>query len=130
MDGNTKKFLDCPFCHIYKSKHIKRNKYSFSVLDNYPVTKGHSLIISNTHTSNYFDLTKKEKFALFDLLEETKEYIIEKYKPSGFNIGININKSAGQTVAHVHIHLIPRYDNNFIDPTGGIRNIIPGKGKY
>jgi len=133
MDGNIKNIeilQDCPFCQTDENNYIIRNKYSYSILDNYPVAKGHSLIICISHTPNYFDLTKMEKYAMIDLIDETEIYLKEKYKSTGFNVGININKSAGQTVEHAHIHLIPRYENDIIDPTGGVRNVIPGKGKY
>ena len=120
----------CPFCSIDKKRIILKNKKCYSVYDNYPVSKGHSLIILNQHISNFFDLTFEQKYSTINLLSKMEIFLKEKFKPAGFNIGININKPAGQTIDHVHIHLIPRYKNDVKDPTGGVRNIIPSRGKY
>src|SRR6056297_1787312 len=109
---------------------IAESATSFSIYDKYPVNPGHALIIPKRKISNYFDLSFKEQNACNLMIDFVKNILIDKYKPDGFNSGINIRKSAGQTIDHVHIHLIPRYDNDVEDPTGGVRNVIPSKGNY
>lgn len=64
------------------------------------------------------------------MLNKVKEIISEKFNPDGFNIGINIGEKAGQTINHVHIHLIPRYKGDVEEPRGGVRGVIPNKQKY
>ena len=123
--------MNCPFCKPeISNEYIAESETCFAVFDKFPVNNGHVLIIPKRHISNYFDLSLPEQSDCWKLINEVKNIIQSKYNPDGFNIGININKSAGQTIWHVHIHLIPRYDGDVINPTGGIRNIIPGKGNY
>jgi len=121
---------NCPFCNINKSDIILESKLSLVFYDKFPVNKGHILIISKRHTSNYFELTQEEKNDIWKLVDKASELLTRKYYPTGFNIGININKSAGQTIHHIHIHLIPRYINDVADPAGGVRGVIPSKQKY
>ena len=104
---------------------------AFVIEDGYPVTKGHSLIIPRRHISDYFELHGAEKNAINRLLQQRRLELI-KSDPSitGFNIGINAGHSAGQTVAHAHVHLIPRRDDDMDDPRGGVRGVIPDKRIY
>jgi len=102
----------------------------FAIYDKYPVNKGHALIIPKREESDYFQLTFKEQAACWFLVNMVKEYLVSNFKPDGFNIGINSGKVAGQTVDHCHIHLIPRYENDMKDPTGGVRGVIPEKRVY
>ena len=103
----------------------------FMIFDRYPVSPGHILIISNDSSKiNFFDLSNEEKLELLNLLEIGKVIINEKFKPNGFNIGMNCGKAAGQTVMHFHCHLIPRYIGDMENPRGGIRYCIPEKGNY
>ena len=103
----------------------------FAIKDNYPVTKGHHLIIPFRHTENYFSMTDKEREDATALLKGLKSKL-EEGDPTitGFNIGMNSGEAAGQTIFHCHIHLIPRRDGDVEDPRGGIRDLIPGKGDY
>ena len=105
--------------------------YFFSTLDKFPVTEGHTLIITKRHISSYFDLTKEELNELSNILIEEK-LLLEKFDNmiKGFNIGINQGSLAGQTIMHCHIHLIPRRKNDVANPTGGVRGVIPGKQNY
>jgi diadenosine tetraphosphate (Ap4A) HIT family hydrolase len=122
---------NCPFCH--RSKRIEvicENDYAWATLDIYPVNPGHALIIPKRHFPSFFDITKKEYFAVFDLIKKVKDILNEKFQPDGYNIGININESAGQTIPHVHIHIISRYKGDVENPRGGVRNVIPGMGDY
>lgn len=109
---------------------IVESASAFSIYDKYPVNKGHALVIPKREVSNYFDLTFKEQSACWFMVNKVKQIIENKYHPDGFNIGVNINKAAGQTINHVHIHIIPRNNDDVNDPTGGIRNVIPSKGNY
>ncbi len=121
---------ECIFCKIVDSDIVLSSKYSLAFYDKFPVNKGHLIIISRRHTSNYFDLPQIEKSDIWELVDKASELLKEKLSPTGFNIGINVNKSAGQTIHHVHIHLIPRFDNDVDDPTGGVRGVILSKQKY
>ena len=99
-------------------------------MDGFPISPGHALIIPKRHIASLFDATREEREALFDLLEQVKTELQEKYNPDGFNIGINDGTAAGQTVMHLHIHLIPRYTGDQTDPRGGVRWIFPDKAAY
>lgn len=123
--------LDCPFCRPNKEiELIAESATTFAIFDKFPVNNGHALIIPKRHCSDYFDLSFKEQSAAVFMLNEVKEIILDKFSPNGFNVGININESAGQTVSHVHIHLIPRYSGDVGNPAGGVRGVIPEKQKY
>ncbi len=119
----------CPFCNLEREKIIE-SELSFAIYDGFPVNEGHSLIIPKRHTANYFDLTYDEQTDCILLLNSVKQIVQEKYNPDGFNVGININKVAGQTVPHMHIHLIPRYEGDVDEPRGGVRGVIPAKRNY
>ena len=109
---------------------IYENSYVFVILDGYPVSQGHSLIITKRHVSNYFDLTLDEKQAIDQALMHMKKELDELYHPDGYNIGINNGEAAGQTVMHLHVHLIPRNQGDMTNPRGGVRGVIPGKQTY
>lgn len=102
----------------------------FSFYDKFPVSEGHALIVPKRLVSNYFDLTLKEQTACWIVVNKLKNILQEKFRPDGFNIGININEDAGQTISHCHIHIIPRYKNDVENPRGGIRGVIPSKKDY
>jgi len=120
--------MQCDFC--LTNHKIFQNSNAFALYDKYPVTIGHILIISNRHVANWFELSFKEQIDCMILVNEMKEYLQKEYNPDGFNIGINIGTAAGQTINHVHVHLIPRYKDDCEDPTGGVRGVIPEKQKY
>lgn len=119
----------CPFCNLEKEKIIE-SRLSFAIYDGFPVNEGHALIIPKRHTANYFDLSLEEQKDCIELLNRVKGIVQEKYNPDGFNVGININEAAGQTVPHVHIHLIPRYEGDVEEPRGGVRGVIPERRSY
>jgi len=102
----------------------------FSFYDKFPVSKGHSLIVPKRLVSNYFNLTLKEQTACWIVANKVKAILQEKYNPDGFNVGLNINPEAGQTISHSHIHIIPRYNGDVENPRGGIRGVIPNKKEY
>jgi diadenosine tetraphosphate (Ap4A) HIT family hydrolase len=119
----------CPFCNPDR-KIITENEYCFALYDKYPVSEGHSLIISKEHKKDLFDLSTLEKEACWQLIEEVKSSLTTKYNPDGWNIGMNCGKVAGQTVFHFHCHLIPRYQGDMDDPRGGVRHSVQGMGYY
>lgn len=122
---------ECKFCKLYKERKIDlENELAFAFWDENPVSKGHIIFITKRHIKDFFETTEEERIALFKLIDEAKNIIDKKYKPSGYNIGMNCGISAGQTVMHIHIHLIPRYDGDVENPRGGIRGVIPDKKDY
>lgn len=106
--------MNCIFCN--KIKPIFENENAIAFFDEFPVSEGHMLIITKEHKETLFDTTYEEKESMFDLLSKCKEYIDNKYKPTGYNIGFNCGVSAGQSIMHVHMHIIPRYDNDIENP--------------
>ena len=123
---------DCIFCNKTNCKVILETKNFFIIRDTaYPVTKHHTLIISNRHVTDFFDLTKNEMNDLDEILKSQKEELKKIDEDiSGFNVGVNIGKDAGQSIMHCHIHLIPRRKGDVKDPRGGVRGVIPEKQKY
>jgi diadenosine tetraphosphate (Ap4A) HIT family hydrolase len=120
----------CPFCTLPPERIIDSNNLALVIRDGYPVSPGHTLVIPKRHIGSWFDITPEEQSAMLDLLRRAKEVLEEEFKPDGYNIGINDGPTAGQTVPHLHIHLIPRYKGDLADPRGGVRWIIPEKAKY
>jgi ATP adenylyltransferase len=119
----------CVFCELQSDRILCANEYFLVVEDIYPVTKHHCLIISKRHVQYYFDLSQAEKISLIEALE--LDYVDEKDKSiTGYNVGINVGRDAGQTVMHFHQHLIPRRSHDTDDPTGGVRGVVPGKQQY
>ena len=123
-------FFSCPFCAFLPERIILSNQHGLAIRDGYPVSPGHTLIIPRRHTESFFGLDSVEISALFVLLEEAKTGLDEDLHPAGYNIGINDGSAAGQTVPHVHIHLIPRFVGDVPDPRGGVRWILPEKADY
>jgi diadenosine tetraphosphate (Ap4A) HIT family hydrolase len=109
---------------------VEAGEHAYVVLDAYPVSPGHSLVISRRHVADVFELTEVEIGDMLRLIQSTRERIDRSHHPAGYNIGVNIGIVAGQTVMHVHIHVIPRYPGDAADPTGGVRAVIPGKARY
>lgn len=120
----------CPFCNLDKSRVILANDHAIAFHDGFPVTPGHTLIVPKRHIASFFEATRDEQTALLDLLAEMRQLLLAELSPDGFNIGINDGAAAGQTVMHLHIHLIPRYAGDTDDPRGGVRWIMPKKAAY
>ena len=123
---------ECIFCNKTNCKVISSTKHFFIIRDTaYPVTKHHTLIITNRHVDDYFDLNKEEINDLDEILKNQKRELKQLDKEiSAFNIGVNIGRDAGQSIMHCHIHLIPRRKGDVEDPRGGVRGVIPEKQKY
>ena len=121
----------CIFCNKSKQKIIYSSDLFFVVRDSYPVTKHHTLIIPHRHVSSFFDLNDNEFNYLNKILKKQRQSLLDLDKEiTGFNIGVNAGADAGQTIMHVHIHLIPRRKGDIENPRGGVRGVIPSKQKY
>lgn len=122
---------DCLFCNIPIERVIAENKEAYVIADGFAVTEYHSLVIPKRHVADFFGLNESELIAINELIQKTRQDI-ETVDSSvdGFNIGMNCGQSAGQTIFHCHIHLIPRRSGDVENPRGGVRHIIPGKGFY
>jgi len=122
--------ISCPFCSLPTDRIISESDYTVTIRDGFPVSEGHTLIIPKRHVQSFFELQAIEKAAVLQALDEAKETLDKEFSPDGYNIGINDGEAAGQTVMHLHVHLIPRYKGDTEDPRGGIRYVFPGKAKY
>lgn len=123
--------ITCPFCTINPAVEIlAETPTALAISDSFPVNPGHTLIIPRRHVASYFDLSADEQQALWQLVNTAKTILESRFHPDGFNLGINIGETAGQSVMHVHIHLIPRYRGDVEQPRGGVRGVIPGKQSY
>ena len=121
---------ECPFCNLPPERIIDSLELGCVIRDGFPITPGHTLIIPKRHIGSFFEITEQERTALLDLMNQAQKLLIEEFNPDGFNIGINDGPAAGQTVPHLHIHLIPRFKGDQEDPRGGVRWIIPHNAKY
>lgn len=120
----------CAFCTLPNSRIIDQNVRGVVIRDGFPVSPGHTLIIPKRHVGSFFGLLPDEREDMLELLDKAKQQLDAEFAPQGYNIGINDGAAAGQTVPHLHIHLIPRYDGDREDPRGGVRWIIPEKADY
>ncbi len=120
----------CIFCSIPKERIIHESKNFVVTRDSFPISKGHTLIISKEHIQYFRELTDQSIVELFRLVKEMQEKMINEFYCNDFNIGINDGVIAGQTIKHFHLHIIPRYIDDVADPRGGIRWIIPEKADY
>lgn len=109
---------------------LKQSQLCLAFADAYPVSPGHTLIIPRRHIASFFETTAQEKSELLSVLAWCRDELMARHRPAGFNIGINDGEAAGQTVMHLHIHLIPRYPGDTPDPRGGVRWIFPDKADY
>jgi diadenosine tetraphosphate (Ap4A) HIT family hydrolase len=114
---------DCLFCDAAIASIVLENQSFYAIFDKYPVNPGHLLIISKRHISDLFSLEETEFKHLYEILNKAKEMLDMKYKPDGYNMGVNCGQAAGQTIFHFHLHIIPRYKNDVENPRGGVRNI-------
>lgn len=122
--------MTCPFCSLAPGRVVEENDHAVWIYDGFPVSPGHSLIIPKRHVGSFFDINMSERLAMLALLDKAKEAIENEFHPDGFNIGINDGSAAGQTVPHLHLHLIPRFNGDVKDARGGIRWVIPDKADY
>ena len=122
--------LTCPFCNPLNEEVVLANDLCYARYDKFSVSSGHLLLIPFRHIPALFDATDEEQIALLALVREAKALLDEQSHPDGYNVGVNVGKAAGQTVMHLHVHLIPRYAGDVADPRGGVRGAVPEKRKY
>jgi diadenosine tetraphosphate (Ap4A) HIT family hydrolase len=115
---------------VHEERIIDKFEYCYSVRDNFPVTRGHTLIIPYEHTENWFTAKEEVRQDIMKALSKIKSDLDGEFSPDGYNIGMNCGEAAGQTIMHLHLHLIPRYKGDIKDPKGGVRGVIPEKQKY
>ncbi|WP_082519554.1 HIT family protein [Variovorax sp. Root411] len=120
----------CPFCTLPSTRVLGQNEHAVWIRDGFPVSPGHSLVIPKRHVGSFFEITPAERAALLELLDQAKAAAQAEFRPDGFNIGINDGPAAGQTVPHLHVHLIPRFQGDQTDPRGGVRWVIPDRADY
>jgi len=121
---------NCPFCTIPQDRIIDSNEFGVTIRDGYPISPGHTLVVPKRHIGSWFEIDAEEQLGLLDLLTRAKIVLQDELSPDSYNIGINDGPAAGQTVPHLHMHLIPRYKGDQDDPRGGVRWIIPERAKY
>lgn len=122
---------DCFFCKsIAKCDYELENDFAVARFDDFPVNNGHLEIIPKRHIKDWWETTNEERIAIFNLLDEAKKIVDDKYSPDAYNIGMNLGEEAGQSVMHLHIHLIPRYKGDVSNPRGGVRGVIPERHNY
>jgi len=125
MDAN-----DCPFCRLEKHRIRLESECAVAFLDRFPIAEGHTLIIPTRHVASLFELPEEEQAAVWGLVAKVRTNLAVDFQPDGFNIGLNDGISAGQTVMHAHIHVIPRRYGDVADPRGGVRWVMPDKARY
>ncbi len=118
----------CPFCR--PEDVLFENELAYVKPDKFPVNPGHLLLIPKRHVADFFLTSEAEKAALLALLDRAKQYLDGQHAPAGYNVGINVGEAAGQTIMHVHLHLIPRYAGDLTNPRGGVRGVIPSRQSY
>ena len=122
--------MTCLFCNPPAERIFYRDDLVIGLWDGFPVSPGHALLIPKRHAATWFDATLQEQWALTAGVDVAKDLIEKQHQPDGYNIGMNCGDAAGQTIFHLHVHLIPRYRGDVSDPRGGVRHVIPAKANY
>ena len=120
----------CPFCDFDRNRILVETEIGVALWDAYPVTQGHTLVVPRYHVASIYQLGPPDQAALWVLVGQIREMLLQEFAADGINIGVNDGRAAGQTVEHAHIHVIPRRNGDVPDPRGGVRNIIPGEARY
>jgi diadenosine tetraphosphate (Ap4A) HIT family hydrolase len=128
--NDSKPSSDCPFCEPSADRILIERKHFRILRDGYPISPGHILIVPMRHVARWEETSQSEQRALIEAIELAQAEIREQRRPDGFNIGINDGVAAGQTIPHLHIHVIPRYAGDLADPRGGVRWVIPDRADY
>src|SRR6185436_884035 len=118
------------FLEIPEASWVAANELAFAFRDRYPVSDGHTLVVTRRVVPDWFSASRGERVALLELVDEVKRQLDRELQPHGYNVGFNAGSAAGQTVMHLHIHVIPRFRGDMDDPRGGVRHVIPSKGNY
>jgi len=120
----------CRFCNLSSTDIVIANELAVVSRDSYPVSPGHTLVIPKRHVGSYFDTTTEERLALLELIDKAKLELDSEFHPAAYNLGLSDGPAAGQSIPHVHFHLIPRYEGDRTDARGGVRWVLPEKAKY
>ena len=121
--------MECIFCTLPPNRIVIDLPLVVTIRDAYPVSRGHTLVLPKRHIQSFFDLSEQEREQMFQALTESRMQLLE-LQPDGFNIGINDGPAAGQTILHLHLHIIPRYAGDITDPRGGVRWVLPHNARY
>jgi len=122
--------MPCPFCaRVETGQFVAANELAVAFPDAFPLTDGHTLLVPRRHEPDFLALTPDEQDAILALVRDVVALLAPR-APDGYNLGVNVGAAAGQTVAHAHLHVIPRYAGDRRDPRGGIRWIIPERAAY
>lgn len=122
--------MTSPFLERARADWVASNSLAFAIRDAYPISRGHTLVVPFRLIATWFDASKEEKAAIIELMDSVRAQLDAEFHPDGYNVGFNVGEAAGQTVMHLHVHVIPRYRGDVADPRGGVRHVIPGKGNY
>jgi len=120
----------CPFCPPPSDRLLLETPHVLALWDAHPVSPGHALIIPRRHVADWFSASPEERAALTAAIDDVRRHIDAIHHPDGYNIGINVGEAAGQTVFHLHVHVIPRYRGDVANPRGGVRGVIPSRADY
>ena len=120
----------CPFCTLGADVWFHSAPLVRALWDPYPVAPGHALIVPRRHVPSWFNATPDERAAMLEATDAVRAIIDQKHSPDAYNLGLNVGAAAGQTVDHLHLHVIPRYAGDVPDPRGGVRHVLAGRGNY
>jgi diadenosine tetraphosphate (Ap4A) HIT family hydrolase len=122
--------MRCPFCHPEASRVIWEGELARALWDAFPLSEGHALVVPKRHVASWFEATAAEQAEMLAGLERARLAVLARCAPDGFNIGVNDGAAAGQTVPHLHAHLVPRFHGDVADPRGGVRWVLPARARY
>lgn len=120
----------CKFCTLSDERILGECEYTITFIDSYPASPGHTLVVPKRHFASFFEATEDELLAIGKAVQSAKPILDNEFAPDGYNIGINVGEAAGQSVYHLHVHVIPRYKGDVEDPRGGVRWILRNKADY
>jgi len=120
----------CAFCRADRARLAWSSPAAIALWDMYPVSLGHALVLPRRHVASWSELTDDEKASMMTGVDAMRALIDERYRPDAYNVGFNDGEAAGQTIMHFHVHVIPRYQGDLIDPRGGVRWVLPDKAAY
>lgn len=120
----------CPFCEPPTERLISESEAALALYDGLPVSPGHALVVPRRHVASWNEATPDEKSAIWREVDAVRDLLASRHRPDAFNIGLNDGIAAGQTVMHIHVHIIPRYSGDVGDPRGGVRWVVPNRAKY
>ena len=120
----------CPFCTPDADRIFHAGQRVLGLWDGFPVSPGHALVVPRRHIESWFDASPEEQQDLAAAIAIAREEIVGRHRPDGFNVGMNLGRAAGQTIEHLHVHVIPRYLGDVGDPRGGIRWVVPARAPY